>query len=61
MVKGAVDGGLSKEKIKQFSSIRQAAGIIKKIYGERSLIVLKASRLQKLEKIIEELGKEKGE
>ncbi|MEA3507098.1 MAG: UDP-N-acetylmuramoyl-tripeptide--D-alanyl-D-alanine ligase [Elusimicrobiota bacterium] len=56
LAEGAESGGLSPQRVKQFNKNSEAVRLIEEIYSPDSLIVLKASRLQKFEEIIEQLA-----
>ncbi len=55
LLKGAEESGFKKKNLFSFSGTCEASEIIKKIAGKKSLVVLKASRLESFEKILEEL------
>ncbi|MFH1414777.1 MAG: UDP-N-acetylmuramoyl-tripeptide--D-alanyl-D-alanine ligase [Elusimicrobiota bacterium] len=55
LIEGAIEGGLDGENTHLFSTSSEAAGLIRRKADNNSLVVIKASRRQKLEKIIEDL------
>ncbi len=57
LLEGALSAGFERKKIFTFTGAHEAAEIIKKLAGKKSLVVLKASRLESYETILEELNK----
>ncbi|MBN2407247.1 MAG: UDP-N-acetylmuramoyl-tripeptide--D-alanyl-D-alanine ligase [Elusimicrobia bacterium] len=55
LVRGAGNGAIPVDNIYKYGSPREAAGIIRRIAGKNSLVVLKASRGDRLESLIDAL------
>jgi UDP-N-acetylmuramyl pentapeptide synthase len=52
VLRGALDGGISKESVKLCPSHEAIAEEVKKLFSERVLLLLKGSRGMKMEKVL---------